>query len=153
MVVLITNVEDFPKRKDIVKQILKKHSSVVTIVQNVNKRKTNVVLGEMERVLFGKGYIEDVLLGINFRISSKSFYQINPIQTEVLYSKAIEMAKLSKSDVVLDAYCGIGTIALVVSKYVKEVIGVEIVKEAIWDAKTNAKNNNIENILLCDRCK
>lgn len=151
MVVLITNVEDFPKRSDIVKEVLKKHSDVKTIVQNINKRKTNVILGEKERILFGKGYIEDELLGIKFRISSKSFYQVNPVQTEVLYSKAIEMASLSKQDRVLDAYCGIGTISLALSQHVSEVIGVEIVKEAIQDAKNNAQNNNIKNVhFVCD---
>ena len=145
MVVLVTNEKDFPNRKLLVKEILKEFRAVKTIVQNINTRDTNVILGDKEFVLFGKGYIEDVLLDVKFKISSKSFYQVNPLQTEVLYSKAIEYAKLSKDDVVLDAYCGIGTIGLIASKHVKQVIGVEIVKQAIIDAKNNANLNQIDN--------
>ena len=145
MIVLVTNQADFHNRKAFVKELLKKFPNVKTIVQNINSRDTNVILGEKEFVLFGKGYIEDTILGVKFRISPKSFYQVNPTQTEVLYSKAIELAKLSKTDVVLDAYCGIGTIGLIASKHVKHVVGVEIVKQAIIDAKNNAKLNNIEN--------
>ena len=145
MVVLITNVENFPNRKLLVKELLKKFPAVKTIVQNINTRDTNVILGEKEFTLFGKGYIEDYLLGVKFKISSKSFYQVNPSQTEVLYSKAIEMAKLSKDDIVIDTYCGIGTIGLIASKHVDRVLGVEIVKEAIVDAKNNATLNGIKN--------
>jgi 23S rRNA (uracil1939-C5)-methyltransferase len=104
-----------------------------------------VVLGDIEKVLFGKGYIEDTLCGCVFQISPKSFYQINPIQTEVLYNKAIHMAKLTGNEVVLDAYCGIGTISLIVSNKVKSVIGVELNKDAVKDAIRNAKRNNISN--------
>jgi len=151
MIVLVTNEVDFHNRKILVKELLKKFPSVKTIVQNINTRDTNVILGEKEFVLFGKGYIEDTLLGVRFKISSKSFYQVNPIQTEVLYSKAIELAELKKDQVILDAYCGIGTIGLIASKYVKQVIGVEIVKQAIVDAKNNAKLNNIDNAsFICD---
>lgn len=145
MIVLVTNEVDFHNRKLMVKELLKRFPNVKTIVQNINTRDTNVILGEKEYVLFGKGYIEDTILGVKFKISSKSFYQVNPTQTEVLYSKAIELAKLSKNDVVLDAYCGIGTIGLIAAKHVKHVIGVEIVKQAIIDAKNNAKLNNIDN--------
>lgn len=151
MIVLVTNQAEFPNRKLLVKELLKKFSTVKTIVQNINTRDTNVILGEKEFVLFGKGYIEDTILGVKFRISSKSFYQVNPIQTEVLYSKAIELADLNKNQTVLDAYCGIGTIGLIASKHVKEVVGVEIVKQAIIDAKNNAKLNNITNAnFICD---
>lgn len=151
MIVLVTNQLEFHNRKALVKDLLKKFPSVKTIVQNINTRDTNVILGEKEFVLFGKGYIEDTILGVKFRISSKSFYQVNPLQTEVLYSKAIEFAKLDKNQVVLDAYCGIGTIGLIASKYVKQVVGVEIVKQAIVDAKNNAKLNNINNAnFICD---
>lgn len=155
MVVLVTNVENFPKRKEVVKEILKSHKEVKTIVQNINARSTNVILGEKERVLFGKGYIEDVLLGVKYRISAKSFYQVNPVQTEVLYTKAIELAGLNKKDRVIDAYCGIGSISLALAKHVKEVIGVEIVKDAVIDARNNAKYNDIKNanFILDDAAK
>lgn len=145
MVVLITNATSFPGRKDLVKDLIKKHPNIKTVIQNINTRDTNVILGEKEIILYGSGYIEDILLGVKFKISSKSFYQVNPLQTEVLYSKAIELAKLSKTDRVLDTYCGIGTIGLIASKKVDEVIGVEIVKDAIKDAKNNASINNIKN--------
>ena len=145
MVVLKTNVNSFPNRKEIVKDLVKKHPNIKTVVQNINTRDTNVILGEKEIVLYGNGYIEDILLGVKFKISSKSFYQVNPIQTATLYSKAIELADLNKNDRVLDTYCGIGTIGLIASKNVDEIIGVEIVKEAIKDAKNNAQINNITN--------
>ena len=105
-----------------------------------------MVLGEKEHILYGKGYIEDVLCGCTFRISSKSFYQINPIQTEHLYEKAIALAKLSGKEKVIDAYCGIGTIGLIASKKAKEVIGVELNKDAVKDAIFNAKRNDIKNV-------
>ena len=145
MVVLITNVLSFPNRKDFVKELVKTYPNIKTVIQNINTRDTNVILGEKESVLYGSGYIEDILLGIKFKISSKSFYQVNPIQTATLYSKAIELADLKKTDRILDAYCGIGTIGLIASKKVNEVIGVEIVADAIKDAKNNALVNNIEN--------
>ena len=151
MIVFVTNVENFPNRKLLVKELLKKFPAVKTIVQNINHRDTNVILGEKEFTLFGKGYIEDYILGVKFKISSKSFYQVNPLQTEVLYSKAIEMAELNKNDLIIDTYCGIGTIGLIASKYVNRVLGVEIVKEAIIDAKNNANINNIKNAtFVCD---
>lgn len=145
MVVLITNVLSFNNRKDLVKDLVKLHPNIKTIIQNINTRDTNVILGEKESVLYGNGYIEDILLGVKFKISSKSFYQVNPIQTATLYSKAIELANLSKNDRILDTYCGIGTIGLIASKKVNEVIGVEIVADAIKDAKNNASINNITN--------
>ena len=145
MVVLITNVNSFPNRKELVKELVKKHPNIKTVIQNINSRDTNVILGEKEMILHGNGYIEDILLGIKFKISSKSFYQVNPVQTQTLYSKAIELAELSNKDRILDTYCGIGTIGLIASKNVEEVIGVEIVKDAIKDAKNNAILNNISN--------
>ena len=145
MVVLVTTIDSFPGRGDFIKALKNKNPEITTIVQNINPRDTNVILGERQRVLSGKGYIRDILCGVEFKISPKSFYQVNPIQTEKLYLKAIECADIKKTDLVLDAYCGIGTIGLIASKYAKEVVGVEIVKEAVIDAINNAKNNNITN--------
>ncbi len=148
MVVLVCNGDAFPGRNDFVKELRKLEPSISTVVQNINLRDTNVILGEKERILSGRGFIVDSLCGIQFKISPKSFFQVNPIQTEKLYSLAIEKASITKNDLVLDAYCGIGTIGLIASKSAKEVIGVEIVKEAVLDAKNNAKNNNIDNALF-----
>lgn len=113
---------------------------------NINPYKTSLVLGERETILYGNGYIEDILCGCRFRISAKSFYQINPIQTEVLYNKAIQLANLTGKEIVIDTYCGIGTIGLIASKKAKRVIGVEVNKDAIKDAIFNAKRNNINNV-------
>lgn len=148
MVVLVVSSQVFPGKNNFVNALLKKHPEITTIVMNINNRKTSVVLGDVEKVLFGKGYIEDTLCGCIFQISPKSFYQINPIQTEVLYSKAIDMAKLSGYEVVLDAYSGIGTISLIVSSKVKSVIGVELNKDAVRDAVKNAKRNKITNAVF-----
>ena len=145
MLVLITNVNSFPGRNNFVQAIKKKVPEITTIVQNINPRHTNVILGEKENILYGKGFIIDDLCGINFKISPKSFYQINKEQCEKLYTKAIDLASLTGNEVVLDAYCGIGTIGMIASKKAKEVYGVEIVADAIKDAKMNAKNNNITN--------
>ncbi|MFA7192728.1 MAG: 23S rRNA (uracil(1939)-C(5))-methyltransferase RlmD [Bacilli bacterium] len=151
MVVLVTNHANFGGQRNFVKSLVKEHPEITTIVGNVNFRKTNVILGEKEYILFGKGYIEDELLGVRFRISASSFYQINPMQTEVLYSTAIKAANITKNDVLLDAYSGVGTIGLIMAKYTKEVLAVEINKDAIKDAINNAKTNNITNIkFICD---
>lgn len=145
MVVLVTGVINFPSKNAFVKELLKAHPEITTIVQNVNNKFTSMVLGEREEVLFGTGYIEDVLCGNRFRISPKSFYQINPVQTEILYGKAIEFAELKGTEKVIDAYCGIGTIGLIAAKNAKEIIGCEVNADAIKDAKINAKINKIEN--------
>ena len=123
MVVLVVSNKIFPGKKNYVKALTKKHPEISTILMNINNRKTSVVLGNEEIVLYGRGYIEDLLCGVRFQISAKSFYQVNPIQTEVLYNKAIEMAELTGDETVIDAYCGIGTIGLIVSSKVKSVIG------------------------------
>ena len=146
MVVLVTGTGVFPSKNNFIKALLNVHPEITTIVQNINNKFTSMVLGEKEIVLYGKGYIEDVLCGCTFRISPKSFYQINPIQTEILYGKAIEFAGLSGREKVIDAYCGIGTIGIVASKNAGEVIGCELNPDAIKDAKINAKINGIENI-------
>jgi len=146
MVVLVVSSFVFPGKNNFIKELLKKHPEIATIVMNMNARRTSVVLGDREKVIYGKGYIEDTLCGCVFQISPKSFYQINPIQTEVLYKKAIEMANLKGNEVVLDAYCGIGTISLVLSSKAKKVIGVEVNKDAVKDAIKNAKRNKISNV-------
>lgn len=145
MLTLVTKDARIKNLNVLSKALVKACPEITTIVINVNKRKTNVILGEKEEVIYGKGYIEDILLGVRFRISSKSFYQVNHDQCEVLYSLAYKEAELKETDVVLDTYCGIGTIGLCLANKVKEVIGVEIVKEAIDDAKLNAKLNKINN--------
>ena len=146
MVVLVTGSNLFPKKNEFLKKLLKKHSEITTVVQNINNSKTSLVLGEKEIVLFGDGYIEDILCGKRFRISPKSFYQINPTQTEVLYKTAIDFADLKGKETVLDAYCGIGTIGIALSDKAKQVVGVELNKDAVRDAKVNARLNEVKNI-------
>ena len=127
------------------KEWVKRCPNIKSLIQNINTRDTNVILGEKERTLYGPSVIKDSILGVDFLISSKSFFQVNPVQVEKLYRKALDFADLHNDENILDAYCGIGTISLCASKYVKKVTGVEIVKEAIVDAKKNAKLNNINN--------
>ena len=146
MVVLISKNKMIPRIFRIVNTLKKEFPHIKTIIHNINPRDDNVILGNKEVILYGNGYIEDRLLDHTYKISLKSFYQINPIQVEKLYSKAIEFAEFKKDDVVLDAYCGIGTIGLSCASQVKKVYGVEIVEEAIEDAKENALRNHIENI-------
>ena len=146
MVVLVTGTSNFPSKNNFISELLRLHPEITTIIQNVNNKYTSMVLGDKETVLYGKGYIEDILCGCTFRISPKSFYQINPIQTEILYNKAIDFAELSGSERVIDAYCGIGTIGIVASKKAGEIIGCEVNPDAIRDAKVNAKINDIKNI-------
>lgn len=145
MVVLVVASQMFAGKKNFVDILLKKHPQITTIVMNVNNQRTSMVLGNVEKVLYGKGYIEDTLCGCVFQISPRSFYQINPLQTEILYGKAMELAGLKGNEVVLDVYSGIGTIALIVSSKVKKVIGVELNKHAVKDAINNAERNNITN--------
>ncbi len=147
MLVLVTGTPVFPSKNNFVKAVTKEFPQIKTVVQNINPYKTNLVLGDVQKVLYGKGYIEDILCGCKFRISPKSFYQINPVQTEVLYGKAIEFANLTGDETVLDAYCGIGTIGIVAAKRgAGSVIGVELNKEAVKDAKQNSTANGLENI-------
>lgn len=145
MVVLVTAVPEFPGKNNFIKALLKEHPEITTIVQNVNPRFTSMVLGDKQTVLYGDGYITDTLCSLTFRISPKSFYQINPIQTEKLYSKAIEFASLNGSETVLDAYSGIGTIGLCAAKNAGRVICVENNPDAVRDAKINARLNDIKN--------
>ena len=146
MVVLVTASPVFPSKNNFVKALREKHPEITTIVQNINGRGTSMVLGEKEHVLYGKGYIVDTLCGCSFRISSRSFYQVNPVQTEKLYTKALELAGLTGKETVVDAYCGIGTIGIIASKKAQNVIGVELNQDAVRDAINNAKMNQISNI-------
>lgn len=146
MVVLVLGSPILPSKNNFVKALRKLHPEITTVVVNVNDKKTSMVLGEKETTIYGKGFIEDTLCGCTFRISPKSFYQVNPIQTEVLYNKAIEYAGLTGKETVIDAYCGIGTIGIIAADKAKEVISVELNKDAVRDAITNAKRNQIKNI-------
>ncbi len=147
MLVMVTGTAMFPSKNNFVKAIRQKFPEITTVIQNINPYDTNLVLGKKQNVLYGKGYIEDVLCGCKFRISPKSFYQINPVQTEVLYGKAIEYADLKGSETVLDAYCGIGTIGIIAAKHgAGRVIGVELNGDAVRDAIDNAKANGLKNI-------
>ena len=146
MVVMVLGSPILPSKKNFVNALCKLHPEITTIVINVNNKRTSMVLGDKEQIIYGKGYIEDVLCGKTFRISPKSFYQVNPVQTEKLYQTAITYAKLTGKETVIDAYCGIGTIGIAMSDHVKKVIGVELNKDAVRDAVFNAKCNQVKNI-------
>ncbi len=164
MVVLVLSSTMFPSKNNFVKALLKEHPEITTIVMNINDKRTSMVLGDREQTIYGKGYIEDVLCGNTFRISPKSFYQVNSVQTEILYNKAIEFAKLRGDETVIDAYCGIGTIGITAAAHMAKVaennknnikrgnvIGVELNADAVKDAVANAKRNNMDNIRFhCD---
>ncbi len=151
MVCLVINGDNLPKKDALIKLLTDTDENIKSIVLNVNKDDTNVVLGKKCITIFGSDYIEDELLGLRFRISPLSFYQVNPEGTEILYSKAGEYAALTKDDVLLDLYCGAGTIGLTMANKAKQVIGVEIIPEAIENAKENAQLNSIENArFICD---
>lgn len=145
MLILVINKEKL-NCTEFADYITKKHPEVKTIVININKKNTNVILGQENEVIFGDGYIYDILGEYKFKISPMSFYQVNPTQTEILYYTAIDYAGLTGREIVLDLYCGIGTIGIFASKYAKRVYGIEIVENAIKDAKENAKLNDISNV-------
>ncbi len=145
MVVLVAVSPIFKLQKPFLKKLLEKHPEITTVVLNINDRFGPVILGTREKVIYGSGYIEDVLCGKRFRISSRSFYQINPVQTEKLYSAAIDLAGLTGNETVLDAYCGIGTIGLCAAPHAKQVIGVERNPAAVRDAAANARRNKLAN--------
>lgn len=146
MCILVLNKKELKKEKELIKVLIREFPEIKTIVKNYNMKNTNVILGNENEVIYGDGYIYDELGDYAFKISPLSFYQINPIQTEALYNIAIEMADLKKTDTLFDLYCGIGTIGIFASPYVNRVYGIEIVKQAIEDAKENANINNIRNI-------
>ena len=146
MVVMVTESDFFPGRNNFVKELLKLEPRITTVIQNIQSRDTSIVLGTKERVLYGKGFITDKLCGLTFKLSPRSFYQINPIQTEKLYNLAMEFANLRSDNVVIDAYSGIGTIGMVAAKKAKKVICVENNPDAVKDARFNAKVNNLTNV-------
>lgn len=146
MVVLVLASPILPGKNNFIKALRELHPEITTILINVNDKNTSMVLGDREILLYGKGYIEDTLCGKVFRISAKSFYQVNPEQTEILYRKAIEFAGFNGTETVIDAYCGVGTIGIIMSDQVSKVIGVELNRDAIKDARVNAKRNDIKNI-------
>jgi len=146
MLVLVTNGDQIPREEEWIAAIREELPSVVSICQNVNTRQTNVIFGDVTRVLWGREVIYDYIGDVKFAISARSFYQVNPVQTEVLYGKTVEYAGLTGQETVIDAYCGIGTISLFLAQHAKRVYGVEIVKEAIEDARVNAKLNGMNHV-------
>ena len=146
MVTLVVKDFVFKSKKAFVSALTEAHPSIETIVLNENRRHTSIVLGQNEQVIYGNGHIQDTLCKTHFQLSSRSFYQVNPVQTEKLYETAIHFANLTEQDTVLDAYCGIGTIGLIASRQCKSVVGVELNRQAIQDAVYNAKLNHRKNI-------
>ncbi len=146
MVVLVTVSPVFPSKNNFVKALLKEHPEITTIVLNVNDKQTSMILGDKEKPIYGPGFIYDICCGMKFKISPKSFYQVNPIQQEVLYRTAIEMAQLKGNETAMDCYSGVGTIGIIMSPHVKEVISVELNKDAVKDAIANARINEVKNV-------
>ena len=146
MVVLVLTSPILPSKNNFVKALRDKHPEITTIVINVNDKQTSMILGDKEKAIYGPGYITDTMCGMKFKISPKSFYQVNPVQTELLYNKAIELAHLTGKEKVLDCYCGVGTIGIIASRHAGEVIGVELNQDAVKDAIINAKMNEVKNI-------
>ena len=151
MVVLVTTQMNFPGQRNFINELVKRHPEITTVVENINSRRTNVILGDKEKVLYGPGHIKDDILGLTFEISASSFFQINPEQVEKLYATALNLVNSSKEEIVLDAYSGVGTIGLIAARNAKKVISVEINKFAHKNAIENAKRNNVDNIeFICD---
>lgn len=151
MLVLVTNGEMFPGRSNVVKDLLKLNLNITTIVQNYNARDTSIVLGDKNKILYGPGFIYELLGDYKFKISPNSFFQVNSLGMKKLYSLAINSAQIKNTDIIVDAYCGVGTISIFASKYAKEVIGIELNKQAVQDANINARINKIQNVsFICD---
>jgi 23S rRNA (uracil1939-C5)-methyltransferase len=148
LVVLVIGTPVFPSKKNFIRELVRLCPYITSVVVNINDRNTSMILGERQSVEYGRGYINDRLCGLEYRISPQSFYQVNPAQTEKLYNTAIELAGLTGSETVLDAYCGIGTIGMTASRHCRRVISVESNKAAIADAKLNLKSNGITNVEL-----
>lgn len=145
LLVVVIGSKDLPGSHAFVQKIVKAHPEIATVILNWNRENTSMILGPKDKVLYGKGYIEDEIDGMVFRISAHTFYQVNPVQTEVMYSMALQYAKLKKTDTVLDMCCGIGTISLLAAKKAKYVLGVEVNPKSIQDARKNAVRNHIRN--------
>ncbi|WP_411954858.1 23S rRNA (uracil(1939)-C(5))-methyltransferase RlmD [Alkalibacillus sp. S2W] len=145
MVVIVTKTKDLPKQKEFIEKIKALHPGIKGIIQNINADKTNVIMGDKSHTLWGNDVIVDRIHDLEFAISAQSFYQVNPEQTEKLYDQALKYAQLSGKETVIDAYCGIGTISLFLAQHAKQVYGVEVVPQAVDDAKANAKRNHIDN--------
>ena len=151
MVVLVTSIMNFPGQRNLIDELIKLHPEITTVVENVNSRHTNVILGEKEKILYGKGYIQDKICGLTFNVSASSFFQVNPEQVEVLYNTALNLLNDNRNQIVLDAYAGVGTIGLIASSKAKHVYSVELNKFASRNAVENAKRNNVTNITFeCD---
>lgn len=146
MVVIVTSEGEFPSKRSFINALISRHPEITTIVRNINKDMDGLFLGKESEILLGDGYIEDSLCGMSFRISPSSFYQVNSVQAERLYTKAIELLTLTGNETVIDAYCGTGTIGIILSEKAKKVIGIEQNKAAVDDAVYNAKLNNVDNI-------
>ena len=146
MVVLVTSMMNFPGQRNFINELTSLHPEITTVVENVNKRHTNVILGNEEKVLFGPGYIKDKILDLTFEISASSFFQVNPVQVEKLYKTALNLVNYEEKPIVLDAYAGVGTIGLIAARNAQKVISVEINKDASRNAKENAKRNGVDNI-------
>lgn len=146
MVTLVVGEKTLPSKSNFIKALTEKHPEITTIVLNYNDRFTSMVLGDRETVIYGKGYIEDVLCGARFQISSKSFYQVNSVQTQKLYELAMSYADIRKNDVIIDAYSGIGTIGIVAAKQGGTVTCAELNADAVSDARKNGLLNNLKNI-------
>ena len=145
MLILVLNNSNIQKENEFIDFITKKHPEIKTIVKNINNKNTNVILGNINETIYGEGNIFDILGDFKFKISPMSFYQVNPVQTEILYNTAIEYAKLNGNETVLDLYCGIGTIGIFASKYAEKVYGIEIIENAVKDAKENCLINHVKN--------
>lgn len=145
MIIFVINGKELPYEQDLIRELKKEVTNLKTVVQNINRKNTNVIFGEKTTTLYGEGYIVDQLMDLSFYISPRSFFQVNPMQTQVLYQKALEYADLKGDETVFDLYCGIGSISLFLAQRAKKVYGIEIVPEAIKDAKKNADLNNFSN--------
>ena len=145
MLVLITKQEKINREKELVDKLIKRYPQIKSIIQNINRENNNVILGDKYRVIYGEEVLIETLCELKFEMGHKSFFQTNHSQTEKLYYKALEYLNPNKDDVIIDAYCGVGTISLLITKHAKKVYGIEIVPEAIENAKKNAKLNSIDN--------
>lgn len=146
MLIIVTRTNTLPHEKELVERITSLHPEIQSVIHNINNRRTNVIFGDRMRTIYGENYIVDRIGSIRYRLSPRSFFQVNPIQTKRLYETALEYAQVDEDDIVIDAYCGIGSISLFLAQKAKKVYGVEVVAEAVEDAKRNAKLNELDNV-------